>query len=75
MIPVLVVGVNVRINLNVRVLDMDSSFDIRSINISRILSEIRYVIHETDDRYIVPKLRLGGTIPPLFHMTYMTYSS
>jgi len=25
--------------------------------------------HETDDHYVVIKLRLGGAIPPLFHIT------
>ena len=34
--------------------------------------EIKYGNHETDDRYVVPKLPLCGTISPLFHITELT---
>jgi len=30
---------------------------------------MKYDSRETDDRYVVLKLRLGGTIPPHFHVT------
>jgi len=47
---------------------MSSSFDIHNISYTS-KSEIKYDNRETDDRYAVIKLRLGGTIPPLFHIT------
>jgi hypothetical protein len=53
---------------------MASSFDIHNIKYTWT-SKIRYVSHETDDRYVVPKLGLGESIPPIFHMTYLTYDS
>jgi hypothetical protein len=47
---------------------MASSFDI--LNISYISkSVIKYDSCETDDRYVVLRLRLGGAILSLFHIT------
>jgi hypothetical protein len=47
---------------------MASSFDIHNISYTSN-SGIKYDSRETDDRYVVLKLRLGGTIPPLLHIT------
>jgi hypothetical protein len=46
---------------------MASSFDIHNSSYNE-KSEIKYDNHETDDRYVVLKLRLGGAIPPLAHI-------
>jgi hypothetical protein len=67
-LPVLVVCVNVRIHVNAKVLYIDSNFDIHNISYTS-KSEIKYDSRETDDRYVVLKLRLGGTIPPSLHKT------
>jgi hypothetical protein len=68
---VVAVRVNVRIHFNVRMLYMASSCDIHNITCT-YKSEIKYDSRETDDRYVLPKLRLGGTINPLFHVTQLT---
>ena len=46
---------------------MASSFDIHNISYTS-KSEIKHDSRETDDRYVVLKLRLGGNIPPLAHI-------
>ena len=47
---------------------MAYSFDIHKISYT-LKSEIKYDSHEPDERYVVPKLRLCGTIPAPFHAT------
>ena len=54
-----------------RVLYMASICDIHNISYT-YKSEIKCDSRETDDRYVVPKLTLCGTIPLLFHITQLT---